>query len=82
MWGHEVPMSWCISEFIDLDYYEAEQKRGDAKQVNQEVGDSASTFLRSSMCWLENEGGLSYEEEAGLGLSVRWSKRTKRGELY
>lgn len=64
MRGLEVFVAW--SGFVDFDDDEADEEGADAEQVEEEVGKGASAFLGGRVGWLEDEGGLGYEEEAGL----------------
>jgi hypothetical protein len=55
------------SSLINLDDDEPSEKGRDSNEVDEEMGYCAGAFLRGGMRGLENEGGLSYEKEAGLG---------------
>jgi hypothetical protein len=75
--GLEVFVAWA--GFVHLNDYEACGEGGGAEDVEEEVGDGAGALLGGCVCWLEDEGGLDGEEEAGLvGVSSR--RFVERGE--
>jgi hypothetical protein len=65
VWGLEVLVS--RSSLVNLNDDEPSEEGCDSNEVDEEMGYCACTFLRGGMRGLENEGGLSYEKEAGLG---------------
>jgi hypothetical protein len=51
--------------FVHFDDDQAGRERGCTEDVEEEVCECACAFLRGRVCWLEDEGGLDGEEEAG-----------------
>lgn len=48
---------------VDLDDHKADEERGYADEVEEEVGQGAGAFLGGGVRGLEDESGLGYEEE-------------------